>query len=234
MYVIRFFSTMFFCILLVACGGGSEEGVSPDNAGADQGNNSGGPPDGPFPVSEPTNNLISGWRLNLPNGITRVSGEGNVVFSSDTYEYQLGAEYANEDRSILCFMGSELAPSSVTFDTATAQINASYGGRIVSVEPKTLNGFQGQEAVLSTTTNGGEPVTQIRRYYYIPADRNILQSGDVAIYYNGCDTFTSAFAQNESVMRSLLDSFRFVSPETSAKACVECGLPELSSGYQVQ
>jgi len=186
-----------YCLVLTACDGDS---VDP-------------PEDG---VNVQSLQSISGIRFNRPAEFSVTNGSESYSFQSGTYEYQDGVTVANSDSTIICFTGAELGSAETTLATASAQIYSSYdASAFVSVDSISAGAINGQEAILSYTNSSDLDIIEIARHYYVPSDRFFFETDESVVFFFHCRTAASNYSENESAMRSILNTVSFTSPSPS-------------------
>ena len=188
-------------ILVTACGGGgsSEPIVDPNSGDPNPVDSQGG---------AASNTLVNGVQFSWPGDFNVIAGEAVFNFDLDTYDYQSGRVIANASDSIRCSDGIEIG-GSFDVDTVNAQVVSSYEGQIISVNAISTDLYSGQEVILSYVSDADVDLNSIARHYYIGSDRFDGRPGDSAVFYFRCNTLTSEYAQNEVVIRSILDSVEF-------------------------
>ena len=192
MSIIRFTLIAVFCSTLAACSGSDD------------------PPAGGVVVTtqSPIDIKVYTFKVSIPNGFSEVS-RNDFNFRSGVYQPQTGQTIVNADNSIRCRTAAELGEN-LSLETVNAQIASSREGSIVSVENIEKGGFRGQETVISSGDSAEENL-DIARHYFIPANRFFLGTDEAAVFYFRCTTPSVNYSENESVMRSILDSGNFLS-----------------------
>jgi len=206
-------SILFYCLVLVACGGssGTDNGDGlPEVDTGDEGARGDG-----LDVQTP-GQAISAMNFSWPPEFSERSGRDSFIVDPDNYDFQRGAILANSDNSIVCSTAAEIG-SDLSLSTVNAQVVSGYDGTIVSVNDISVGGISGQEAILSNTNSDGVDIIDIAHHYFIPAALVALDTDDAAVFYFRCSSIASDYSQNEAIMRSILSSINFTSsPVTSS------------------
>ncbi len=196
-------------ILVTACGGsgGDDPVVDPNPVDPNPVEETGNISEQEV-VTEP-NNAVTSIDFFWPADFSVIDGEERITFAFDTYEYQRGRIIASSDDTVRCTDGFELAEEVLDVDTINAQIVSSYGGQVISVDDISTDVYRGQEVILSDIFDSNADITTIARHYYLSSDRLNANPGDSAVFYLRCNTSTNNYAQNEGIMRSVLESVEF-------------------------
>lgn len=188
-------------ILVAACGGDDNSPPinEPDFTDPSQ---SGG-----VPSNVGNDNIINGISFNWPDEFTVADGQETNQWNFDSNDVQPGRTISTSDNTMLCSDSFE-AGGSFSISTVNAQVVSANVGDIISVESTSADGFSGQEVLLSISDSNGD-FTRIARHYYLPKDRLNNTTGHSAVFRHSCTSTAANYAQNEAVLRSILNSVIF-------------------------